>query len=104
MKSINESFSTKLYCDYNSNITCLPGSQFNVTQEKPRIISLRKFQTSDIFNTQPDTPSKNGNLFNKKNSSKIFGESEQEKLFIQQPTAQLKQLENVLIILIQSFI
>lgn len=82
-----QSYSTKLNRDFNSNISCLPGSmvrqQVNV-EERPRS-SVRKFQNSDIFNL--NTTYNSFKVSNKRveNISKIFGQSNDEKKLIPNP-------------------
>src|SRR5690606_38697217 len=50
IRNVNQSNSTKLHRDYNSNITCLPGSMINCFNDRPKTTTVRKFQSSDIFN------------------------------------------------------
>ena len=81
IRSNTQSYTTKLTRDYNSNISCLPGSYVNSQAERPILLNSRKNQTSDIFNTN----TQNVNTFkvsNKKFKSQIFGESHNEKKLV----------------------
>lgn len=50
----NQSFSSKLVRDFNSNISCLPGNMINTEpSQKQRLISARRYENNDIFNRQP---------------------------------------------------
>jgi hypothetical protein len=85
----NESYHTKVLRDYNSNISCLPGSKINEDKQRP-LIKNRKFLMSDIFNTNP--PNNNYNTFkvsNKKieNMNRFWGQSNEEKKLIENPKA-----------------
>jgi hypothetical protein len=87
LKNLN-SYSVKLTRDYNSNISCLPGKLLN-TQDEKRILKERKFQTSDIFNQNPQNNFNCFNVSNRKvqNSNRIFGQSNDEKKLIPHPLA-----------------
>lgn len=102
----NQSFSSKMVRDFNSNISCLPGNMINLEPaQKQRLVSARKYETNDIFNRQPIAPGNgagsgssnyvNQNNFNsfkvsnaKNNSSNavnrtVFEESKNEKKLIE---------------------
>ncbi len=49
----NHAANIKFVKDYGSNVSCLPGTQVNKLKEE-RLISARKYQKSDIFNTETD--------------------------------------------------
>jgi hypothetical protein len=85
----NQSYHTKVLKDYNSNISCLPGSKINEDKERP-LIKNRKFLTSDIFNTNSSNNSNNTfNISNRKteNLNKYWGQSNNEKKLIENPKA-----------------
>ncbi len=102
----NQSFSSKMVRDFNSNIACLPGNMLNTEPtQKHRLVSARKYENNDIFNRQPIAPGNgsgpgssnyaNQNNFNsfkisnaKNNSSNavhraVFEESKNEKKLIE---------------------
>jgi len=74
--------------DYNSNISCLPGSTINEVVQTP-LIKQRKFLTSDIFNSNQDNSYNYFKVSNKKieNVNKFLGQSNEEKKLIQHPKA-----------------
>lgn len=78
--------STKLQKDYNSNISCLPGTRRNTDYEKTKIVDPRKHQSSDIFNLHNPNSL---NSFNRKANSNIrqnvFSESKEEKKLVPHP-------------------
>ena len=80
----SESFSTKLYRDYNSNISCLPGRNKNEQRgENPTLVAqnMRKYMSNDIFNVNMNkinpTNTNNFNVDNtrRENFARTFGES-----------------------------
>ena len=83
-----ESYQTKVIRDYNSNISCLPGSKINEAVEKP-LIKNRKFLSSDIFNANNDNSYNSFKVSNKKieNVNKFLGQSNEEKKLIAHPKA-----------------
>lgn len=55
-----EAFNAKLVRDFNSNISCLPGNMINTEpSQRSRLISARRYETSDIFNRNPANNTKN---------------------------------------------
>ncbi len=83
----NESYNTKIFRDYNSNVSCLPGSMVKQPQINDIPISnkARKNQTSDIFNTNPAINS--FKTANKRVTNRVFNESNEEKALIPFPKA-----------------
>lgn len=52
----NQSFSSKVVRDFNSNISCLPGNMINTEpSQRQRLISARRYESNDIFNRLPIT-------------------------------------------------
>ncbi len=90
------SYCTKLTRDYNSNISCLPGSMMNSMGADRILVKQRKNQTSDIFNSNSGNANGNFNSFNTSNrrveSNRIFGQSNEEKRLIPNPRAQRPNL------------
>lgn len=85
---VHHSYNTKVIRDYNSNISCLPGSRINNLPERPVTHNIRRYQSSDIFNI--GTPSStNYNSFNKKANTyaknNIFAQSNNEKKLVPHP-------------------
>ena len=81
----NISFSSKMNKDFNSKISCLPGNMVNSeVANKTRVMSSKRYQTSDIFNRQPVNVNNDVNSFkNCHNTNRsIFDESRNEKKFI----------------------
>lgn len=97
----NTSYSTKLNRDYNSNITCLPGSMVRPIVEEKVNLKPRKNQSSDIFNLNPQNNKENYNSFkisNRKveNTNRVFGQSNDEKKLVPNPKASRpNQIRNV---------
>jgi hypothetical protein len=101
----NQSFSSKVIRDFNSNISCLPGKMINTEpSQKQRLISSRRYECNDIFNRQPVAQGNNNNsgcsyyvnqnnfnsfkVSNSKNMSNagnksVFEESKNEKKLIE---------------------
>lgn len=82
------SYSTKLNRDYNSNITCLPGNLIKHNTNDQSMPVMKRHQTSDIFNINP-----NYNTFKTSNRKvetvqRIFTQSNDEKKLIPHPKAQ----------------
>ncbi len=79
--------------DYNSNVTCLPGTM--VSKARPETTSnrySRKHMSSDIFNCGSNSNSNNGygnsfKMSNKKVVNSVFNQSMQEKNLIPHPRA-----------------
>jgi len=60
----NQSFSSKVVRDFNSNISCLPGNMINTEpSQKQRPVSSRRYENNDIFNRQPVNTSYTNNNY-----------------------------------------
>lgn len=78
----NHSYNIKINKDYNSNVSCLPGSHVNrhSNEHKSYNQESRKHLTSDIFNTNNNYNSFNIN--NRKVSNRNYTQSFNEKKLI----------------------
>ena len=74
-----ESFNTKLYRDYRSNVACLPGSVINETRNQNYLCqpNIKKNESHDIFNINNYSTDTKANTFRRKyeNTNRIFGDS-----------------------------
>lgn len=97
-----QSYSTKLNRDYNSNIACLPGSMVKRQVEERPNLKIRKFQNSDIFNTNTNYNSNVNTSYNSfkvsnkraENITRIFEQSNDEKRLIPNPKGKPNQIRN----------
>jgi len=94
----SQSFNSKITKDYNSNIACLPGSKINTEPiRKTRLISVKRYESNDIFKDKPVNVTQSYNNIHNFNSFKvsnskinnisvnrsIFEESKKEKKLIE---------------------
>lgn len=84
-RSGNRSFCAKVFKDYKSNISCLPGALINdEKKEKTRLVLQKKFENNQIFNLNDNNTNNNsftygGTLKKPENSLDIFGTTHNEK-------------------------